>query len=430
MEENTFTLKAGAGRAALKYPEKFFPQENFSKIHDDICARAILLEQKERILIISLELPSVRPYSLVDEMRERLHDMTGIGTEHIWVCMTHNLAGPHVPKKEQFPEKYEMHMKAVYDAVYAACWQARENFQEVRLGIGFGAADINGNRDVKTNQGWWLGAGGEGISDKLLTVFRLEGISGAPIALIYHYAVKSSAAEGICMKDGTSQMTSDVTGRASREIEQEFGVPALFFMGAAADQVPKKKGMYFAPDKNGDMVEINLGEQAYEFIEEQGVELGNAVIETAKKIRCTREQSYMRVWHETFFFPGQKKNEEGHPYRPLLEYEYIPAKEEELPAEILQLGDAVLFGLQPETTAVIGIRLRERVKGLHPLFIAMVNGGKDYISDVSAYDRLTFAGTHSVFARGSAEMLLDKLEAWIHEMQEEKVCTPKGLPLR
>ena len=420
--EEKYVLKAGAGRSTLKYPEEFFPQENFSKMHDDICARAILIEQKQRVLIVSLELPSVRPYSLVDEMRERLHEVTGVEKENIWVCMTHNLAGPHVPNREQFPKKYEIHMKVMYDAVYTACRQAGESLQEARVGIGTGEAYINGNRDVKTNQGWWLGAGGEGISDKMLTVFRLESLSGAPIAFIYHYAVKPSAAEGIRMKDGTSQMTSDVTGRASRQIEQELGVPALFFMGAAADQVPRKKGMYYAPDENGDMIEINLGEQAYDFIEEQGKELGNAVIETGKKIRCTEEQSCMRTWHETFYFPGQKKNNEGHPYRPLLKYEYILDKEEELPVEILQLGDAILFGLQPETTAVIGIQLRERIKGLHPLFIAMVNGGKDYISDESAYDRLTFAGTHSVFARGSAEMLLDRLEAWVGDMQVEETA--------
>lgn len=413
----TMVLRAGAGKSQIRYPAEFFPQEHICGIRDCVHARAVLLEYSQRVLIVSLELPSLRPFTLVDEMREKLEGLTGIDRENIWICMTHNLSGPHVPDRDSQPEKYEIHMGAVWEAVKDACGQAAGNVREARLGIGTGEAFVNGNRDIYTNQGWWMGAGGEGVSDKTLTVFLLETPDKEPIAVLYHYALKPSAAEGIHMENGMRLLTSDVSGMCSRCIEKKTGVPALFFMGAAGDQVPRKKGFYGTKDEYGNLKEVDLGEKAYEFVDELGEELGEAVVKTVGKIRCSRKASVMRILHRSYWLPGQKPYSGGRPYRPVLQYQYIPDMRQELKAEILCLGDAVLFGLQPETTAVIGIELRKRTY-LKPLLIAMVNGGKDYMADQSAYDRNTFAGTHSVFARGAAEEFLDRAEELLKELEE------------
>lgn len=414
MEERTI-FRAGAGEAELNFPEGYFPHDNCSGEYNKLHARAILLEAQEKVLIVSLELPSLRPFSIVDDMRLLLSQKTGVPVERVWLCMTHDLSAPHVPNAETMPEKHEMHLAAVRGSILEAAEQAVAGLREARLGIGVGQSFVNTNRDVYTNQGWWMGINGDGPSDKTLTVLKLEGTDGTPIALMYHYALKSSAMEGAWMENGMHLSTSEVSGRASLVVEEKYGVPALFFMGAAGDQVPRKKAQYYTADENGDLKEVNLGAQGYDFIEELGCELGRDVCAVAEGIVCTQEQSTLRYEHRCWTFKGQQFYNGGRPYRPTLTYEYIPGPDQELPVELLCLGDVALFGLKPETSTSIGMKLREMAPGWKPCMIAMVNGGKDYISDQLAYDRFTFGGTHSVFARGSAEQFLEKAAALLNE---------------
>ena len=54
--------------------------------------------------------------------------------------------------------------------------------------------------------------------------------------------------------------------------------------------------------------------------------------------------------------------------------------------------------------------------GCLPLLVAMVNGGKDYLSDETAYERMTFGAIHSVFARGAAELFLEYAAKLLKEL--------------
>ena len=61
------------------------------------------------------------------------------------------------------------------------------------------------------------------------------------------------------MEDGGRYVTSDVTGAASRIIETKLEAPAIFFMGAAADQEPKRRAAFDQINEKGDMIHVNLG---------------------------------------------------------------------------------------------------------------------------------------------------------------------------
>ena len=100
-------------------------------------------------------------------------------------------------------------------------------------------------------------------------------------------------------------------------------------------------------------------------------------------------------------------------------YEYIPSEDQALKVELLLFGNTVLFGLQPEATAIVGMKLREMNPDFVPLMAAMVNGGKDYLSDESAFDRMTFGAIHSVFARGAAELFLMKSKELLDRLRLE-----------
>lgn len=408
----------GAGEAELHFPEGYFPNDNCSGEYNALHARAILFDAGQRVLVVSLELPSLRPFSIVDEMRALLARETGVPVERVWLCMTHNLSAPHVPKAETAPEKYRMHLDTVRTAILAAARQAAATLGEARLGVGVGQSFVNGNRDVLTNQGWWMGYGGsKGVSDKTLTVLKFERPDGTPVAMMVHYALKSSAAEAVLLEDGMRLSCSEVSGKACLVAEARYGVPVLYFMGAAGDQVPRKKAQYYTADQNGDCVEVNLGRRGYDFVEELGAELGRDICTVAQGILCTEEQSRLRYEHRCWTYLGQKFYHGPVPYEPTRAYDYLPAPDEELPVELLCLGDVALFGLKPETSASIGMLLREKAPGWKPCLIAMVNGGKNYISDKLAYDRFTFGGTHSVFARGSAERFVEQAAGLLQQLK-------------
>lgn len=412
-------LKGGAGIAEIKYPADFFPEEGFKGIHDPIHARALILESGERIAVISLELPSLRPYTLIDDMKETVRECTGIDHRNIWICMTHNLAAPHVPDENRTEYKYRIHMEAVKKAIHSACETALLNMEPVRIGTGTGYSDINVNCDIETPEGWWQGINPAGISDKTLTVIKFEGVTGKTAAVIYHYAVKSSAMAAAVMEDGSRYVTSDVTGAASRIIETKLEAPAIFFMGAAADQEPKRRAAFDQINGKGDMIHVNLGSAGFDLVEELGEILAGDVVETAGKIVCSENAPVIHLEHTSFWLPGQQFYQGGKPYHPMKNYEYIPSEDQELKVELLLFGNTVLFGLQPEATAIVGMKLREMNPDFVPLMAAMVNGGKDYLSDESAFDRMTFGAIHSVFARGAAELFLMKSKELLDRLRLE-----------
>lgn len=410
-------------------PAEIFPLEQYIREEDPIHARGIIIEhcrkeeetppEKERFVLISLEIPSVRVEGTLERLKKTAAKASGARMEDIWICMTHNLTTMHIPPRKM-EKKHEIFMQALEDAVAAVCKTALEKMQNVRIGVGFGRCDVNTNRDILTNQGWWNGLDGEGEEDKLLTVYRIESLAGDPVAVLYHYPIKSCTLAGSFYPDGTRISTSEITGESSCLIEARIKAPALFLMGAAADMVPAKCAVYSEADENGDLRDIDLGiDKGLTLKKELGTILGNEVCECFEKIVC--EEEVFLYWTKTsFLYKGQQFYNEGRPYHPTPQYRYIPAEDEKLEVEVLCIGSTVIFGLAPETTAVIGRKLRARTDPVVALVVAMVNGGKDYMADELSYERCTFCGTHSVFARGSAERFIDDAARLVKKIYAEK----------
>lgn len=402
-------LRAGAGCAELHFPEQYFPREGFSGEYDPVSVRTLLLEGEDAVAIVSFELPSIRPFSLTKPLQKMVAEWVGVEEEHVWICMTHNLSAPHVPDKENDPEGYSMHMDLVCQALHVSCHRAKENMQEARLGIGVGTADVNSNRDIETTEGWALGVNRALPSDKTLTIFRFDGLDGNPIAILYHYAMKNCTLELATMEDGMRLSTAELTGKASAYVEQKLNCPALFLMGAGGDQVPRKRAYYVEVGSDGKPIQRNEGPRGLTYLEELGKQLGKQIVEITHTINCSNGQNILRTGCIEFSFCGQQSYQENGPFDPTLSYDYIPATEELLKVQILTVGSITLLGIQPEVTSVIGEKLRQRTNGA-ALLCTMVNGGKGYMADISAYDRMTYSGTHSVFARGSAERFVSLAE--------------------
>lgn len=409
-------LEAGAGKARIVLKEELFPLEQFTGEHDPVYIRAVILKREKTVVIVSIEIPSVRIQAVMEKLQNIIIEETGAKAEDIWICTTHNLSTLHIPNPETMPEKHEIFARELYKACKAAVQAAKEEMRDARLGCAVTKLFINTSRDILTNQGWWNGLNGESVEDHELTVLKLEDEKGQSIAVLIQYPMKPWAANGAVDENGNRLSTSEISGYACGKVEKEMGGIAVYFMGSAADMVPLKSACYSEADENGNLRDVNLGVEAgLRFISEGGEALGSAVIEAVFGISVKKE-IFFTSEKKRFWYPGQKFYYEGKPYRPTPDHVYYPAEEECLDVNLLCLDKCVLLGMAPETTAVLGIQLREFMPQVRALMCSLVNGGKDYLADKLSYERKTFSATHSVFAKGAGEQFVKDAGKWIDDV--------------
>lgn len=418
-------LYAGAGRAEIQLPPAYFPQEGYTGIHDGIYARAVILECGARVVIVSLELPSIRPYSLFDRLRQQISQLTGAAPGCIWICVTHDTSAPHVPKEE---EKHKLHMDAVWNAIRAAVSQAAAAMKPARLGVGTGETRVNVSRNILTRVGWWQGLNPNGYSDHTLTVVRVEDLHGRPVALLYNLDVRPWVMVETVLDGGMRQVTGDLTGEASRQLEAQYdGAVALFLMGAAADQVPAKKGHYYVTDENGALCEVQHGPESYALLSALAAELAGEVAATAEQTVCTDASPQIVCAQTSFFWKGQRPYDlpDRNIPHPKKVYHFEAAEDQEILIHLMRLGELALVGIQPEISSVTGTHLRQSAPFPHTMLVDMVNGGQAYMPCREAYQQLLPDAMNALVAEGAAEAFLDEARKalWKLKKQEDQTDT-------
>lgn len=405
-------LKAGAGVSILNFPDAYFPSDGYSGIHDDMHAKVLLLEQGHvRGAIVTLELPSVRPWSLTDELRAYSAKLLNVSCDQLWLVMTHDLSAPHVPKD---PDGQALHMEVLRQAVAAAAREAADTLRPVTLSYCEGLCDVNANRDMESADGWWVGIHGRGPSDKTLSLLRFDDAQGKPIAVLYTYALKSSVLEETVMSDGKRYASGDVTGRAGVKAEKVLGCPVLFLMGAAGEQVPKKKAHYLALDESRHFYPVNLAEEGYGILEALSDELAQAVCAAAARPRRLASQTPLEFGVFSFHADGQVSYPNTFPAPPIQHYDYPSAPGEDIPVWFMLLGDTVLLGVKPEIVTPIFDRIKAFSPFAHTMMAVLVNGGQGYIAMDSDYDRFTYPGLKTPFRRGTDRVFLREIEEKLH----------------
>lgn len=422
---NKKSFYAGAGCSKIIFPEGYFPVEGYASLHDDLHARAAILRQETELLLVSLELPSIRPFSLIEVIRNQLSCLTGIPAKDIWIAVTHSLSAPHVPqtneerREESAEDKQKMHLDAVGKAIESAVKKAMATIKPAAIGIRTGNSNVICNRNIETAKGWWVGISTQGSSDKTLFVIKIEALTGEPIALIYNYALKSSVLENTTMSDGKKYASADLCGAASLYVEDRLHIPTLFFMGAAGDQVPRMKANYLAVDETGNMREINLGEWGYDFLNNLGSQLGQDILELADMTECTDDIKVFRRKELDLTVPGQVRYPREYPAPPIQHYEFLPAEDQNIHVEAIQINQDVILGVKPEILTVTNMILKRNSPFLHTLLFSMVNGGQDYIPEDRDYERFEYPALHATVAKGTDKRFLNAVIEWLKELYHE-----------
>ena len=122
----------------------------------------------------------------------------------------------------------------VHEAIVAAAVAAVRLAESARAPARVGVATVDGPPIIASRLGQPL--------DRELIVLSLRRPEGAPVAAVWNFGI-----HGTMLGGRNLELSGDVIGVASQEVERTLGVPALFVPGALGDVSPARHGLASLP---------------------------------------------------------------------------------------------------------------------------------------------------------------------------------------
>jgi hypothetical protein len=207
-------LRAGAARVSITPPMTEFPfvsgnEKPFVGIHDDVYARALVLDDgQKRVALVLLEVtkvptPQVIAEAVAREIGARPGDVM-IAATH-----THNVLSVSYHGGEPSPV-HARDIERVQQGAVAAIRQANASLQPARITFGRGEAWANINNGEQAGTKEWFDP--KGPSDKTLDVLRIETLDAKPLALLVNYATHAEVMFRSVTRDGGYEISGDYPG--------------------------------------------------------------------------------------------------------------------------------------------------------------------------------------------------------------------------
>jgi len=232
--------------------------------HDRLYVRALVFEASGvRVAFVVADVIEIQGHDL---FRRRIAEATGIPEANVLLGDVHNHAAPspNAEAKTDWDRQFA-------DGVIKAAQQAVTNLQPVRIAAGTGHSRIAMNRrqvrpadsdstltfdenDASQSFGKHktdhpvmihefggvvrLGANPLGPIDDAVQIVRVDKVSGAPLAIMIHYACHGTSLGG-----RNSKVSGEWMGRMQEYVEKQFpGLGSIYLQGAAGDINPRVVG--------------------------------------------------------------------------------------------------------------------------------------------------------------------------------------------
>ncbi|MCC6444062.1 MAG: neutral/alkaline non-lysosomal ceramidase N-terminal domain-containing protein [Armatimonadetes bacterium] len=237
-------LQAGAAQAVITPPvgtplAGYFEPRKSTGIHDDLFARALVLDDgRTRLALVSCDLICI-PRPLVEAARACISDECGIAPDHVMVCCSHIHTGPYT--EDLFgSDRNARYLEALPDYIAGTVWAAWNRMEEARIGIGIGEIrSIAFNRRFRMKDGTVRTNPGIGNPDIIETagpidpelgVIKVARPDGTLRAVWVNYTVHTDVVGG-------TLLSGDYPGVLARCIQAQYGpeTVALFANGACGD---------------------------------------------------------------------------------------------------------------------------------------------------------------------------------------------------
>lgn len=420
-DRQNLNFTVGVARCAIDIPDSFFPEKGFVGVHDKLYTKTLLMDNGTgRIAFVVIDLTSLLDSDQLKEIVSREGD---VDPANIFICASHTFSAPHampafMVRPEEDKTKNNMLQQAINDSISKSVTDAKKNMQPAKIGYGTGSCNVNVNRDMLTAEGWWHGSNDHGISDKDAAVIKFEDLKGNPLAVLMNYAVQSSIMSESIMKNGGKLVSSDLGGAAAHYVEQQYNnqIVALFTTGAAGDQEPLLTACRYIVDKNGRSARTDIHDDGYVLVDLLGERLGSEAVRVSEQIHSVQSQIPLLIVKDSVRCQSQIMPSHIMDIHPTKKYNYQSNGEIDVPIEIMQIGDIVLVGVQPELACKIGIDIKQKSPFKNTIIMTMVNGAAKYMADAESYDNITYESMNSNFAKGSAEIVENKIISMLNQL--------------
>jgi len=212
-----------------RHPHAFWLKPS-TGVRDPIRARALVVEgQSKRLLWVAADLIAVDSALVADVVARAAAE--GFTYSAVIVSASHTHSGPGAFIDSSLfaflaTDRLDGAVRrGVLDGIVAAVRSAEGARSRARAGAAVGTATglTRSRLDLPL--------------DPRIALLKFVTLSGAPIALVWNYAI-----HGTVLGPGNLRLSSDVMGVASALLERRFGVPALFVNGAVGDVSPGGHG--------------------------------------------------------------------------------------------------------------------------------------------------------------------------------------------
>lgn len=389
-------------------------------IHDNLYARAIVIEKGELFVIVELDLLGVDRF-FVDFLCSSLTEKYAVKKDNILVSCIHTHSGP---KGISIPSSFDNNLiDYIIRQVAFAVGEALENMDCFTLSY----------RNSRL-QGVGLNRNSPSAAiDNELKVILFTREDNKKIVL-YNYACHPTVMNRLNM-----QISADYPGEASALLEsRENIVCAAFYNGECGDvstRFTRLESSFSEVRRIGNI----LGGEVLKLISQRGIEghIQNIRVKSIQVDLKVKKLMKIKEAEEALEKAKAKKEEaeakglgggELRVYQSVFEgavqnlklIESIGSLDNiEIEVKVLQIDQRYIVYIPGELFTNLGLMLKNKCKESNILISCYSNGYSGYMPDIEAYNQAGYETLSSKFAPGEGEKLVNRIVCLIESMKEE-----------
>ncbi|MBI3839935.1 MAG: neutral/alkaline non-lysosomal ceramidase N-terminal domain-containing protein [Planctomycetia bacterium] len=409
-------LKAGVARVDLTPPlELNAPLGGYGErmnrpaegVHDRIFAKALVLaDGQKKFALVTVDIVGFPP-TLKPALVGRLAD-GGWTKEQIMLLASHSHTSIEMnainPANTFQVPQIGIYNPRVLDFVMERLVHVVQDAERQLVPVSVGTSTIS-------IDGWSRNRRGGDLTDKELTITRVDTTQGKPLAAFVNFTAHPTFMSGEDML-----FSGDWPGHLQRTLESLIGegVTAMYYNGAEGDQAPIGRS--------------DAGTSRWERAERYGRDLGIVAWTQWKQTKTLEDVAFAyhlhtvplpeRTWHPDFMKTGgaeyglsEKLFEEMLPVM-------FPSQAESIS---LRLGDLLIVGIPGEMAASLGLKVKSesgRISGArHPVIGGLADAWISYILPAEEYRRGGYESSVSFYGEKLGDAIVTGVIAGVGELK-------------
>ncbi len=363
-------------------------------VRDRLSATAVVMEVgATRVAIVGLDLGRSPARATLNAILREVKAKAGI--DQIFLVGSHTHHGPCI-EVENTPPTAD-YVKVLRERIVRVIARAAAALRPARIGVASREVEFNRNRHTKIRPK---------PVDPLLIVLRLDDVDGKPISTLVNFAAHPTTLPARML-----EWSADFPAPLRERVEEKLGGLCVFLQGACGDLSTNRHGR--------DTVEY-------------GRQVGDEVVSVARTITTARlESPSLELREEEFRFEQRIDLNDPFTYAkyclaffPALVDSYKEAYKDGIRPNITLalLGDQIgVVGVSGEFFSQHAVRLRERARLSHLLFLGYCNGYHQYFPTIEAVAEGGYGADPEVspVEVGAGERMIDRALFHLFDMRKK-----------